>query len=234
MLANGRTSMANTSSITLPAGSYTVTLLAAGRLSCETAMRRFARFLQDRLALAFDSLDRQSMQRYGEYHTVDGIEWPSWFLSRWGANATADMMQGLVSYIESTKRSRDAKTKEVRERAIVVAETQLAQRRRVRIERTQLDVGVEVPADDADRPARLSQRPVQLPEIAFPVHEERERVGGLYPPRVAAGQEDGLFRRTGDVMVHAAARDGEALRQTRSDGDGSSKPVRSSARVGIS
>jgi hypothetical protein len=31
----------------VPAGSYTVTLLSAGRLSCEAAMRRFARFLQD-------------------------------------------------------------------------------------------------------------------------------------------------------------------------------------------
>ncbi|HWM12825.1 MAG TPA: hypothetical protein VNO82_25925 [Solirubrobacteraceae bacterium] len=31
----------------VPAGSYTVTLLSAGRLSCEQATRRFARFLQD-------------------------------------------------------------------------------------------------------------------------------------------------------------------------------------------
>ncbi|MBM0224271.1 MULTISPECIES: hypothetical protein [Micromonospora] len=77
----------------------------------------FARFLQDRLVLSFDSLDRQSLNRYGQYHIVDGLKWPSWFLGKYGVNSTADLMQGLVAYVHSTEDAEDASTRQVHDRA---------------------------------------------------------------------------------------------------------------------
>jgi hypothetical protein len=76
----------------------------------------FARFLQDRLDVAFDALERQSLSRYGQYHIVDGLRWPSWFIGRIGANATADAAQGLIAYVRSTDSAADKDTGLVHDR----------------------------------------------------------------------------------------------------------------------
>lgn len=77
----------------------------------------FADFLRDRLVLSFDALQRQSLFRYGEHHVVDGLRWPSWFISKYGVNATADIVEGLVPFVRSTQTGGDETTRQVHDRA---------------------------------------------------------------------------------------------------------------------
>jgi hypothetical protein len=60
----------------------------------------FARFLQDRLQLGVDALDRQTLSRYGQHLTVDGVQLPAWLIAN-GADASAEAVLGLSAYLEA-------------------------------------------------------------------------------------------------------------------------------------
>jgi hypothetical protein len=72
----------------------------------------FAEFLQARLALAVDAVDRQTLCRYGEWLVVDGTKIPAWLVAN-GADATGEALLGLAAYLSVTK---DAKAREVLDR----------------------------------------------------------------------------------------------------------------------
>ncbi|TDE90082.1 hypothetical protein EXU48_18835 [Occultella glacieicola] len=56
----------------------------------------FAAFLRDRLHLALDALEEESLSRYGEFVTSDGVDLPAWLING-GADATAEAVLGLVA-----------------------------------------------------------------------------------------------------------------------------------------
>ncbi len=58
----------------------------------------FASFLRARLELAIDAVDRQVLTpNYGEFQTVDGLQWPSWLIVD-GADASSEAIYGLSAY----------------------------------------------------------------------------------------------------------------------------------------
>ncbi|NQX34966.1 hypothetical protein [Herbiconiux sp. VKM Ac-2851] len=60
----------------------------------------FAAFLQQRLQLGVAAVDREVLDRYGEYEQADGVEVPAWLIVN-GADATAEAVLGLSAYIEA-------------------------------------------------------------------------------------------------------------------------------------
>ncbi len=60
---------------------------------------RFARFLERRLALAVDAVDRQVLDEYGAYYRADGRRTPAWLIVD-GADATAEAVLGLAAYVQ--------------------------------------------------------------------------------------------------------------------------------------
>lgn len=60
----------------------------------------FATFLRDRLELAIDAVDRQVLDRYGDYLHIDGERTPAWLIAD-GADATAEAMLGLAAYVDA-------------------------------------------------------------------------------------------------------------------------------------
>ncbi len=60
----------------------------------------FASFLAKRLKLAVDAVDRQVLDRYGEYLNIDGQRTPAWLIVD-GADATAEAILGLSAYVSA-------------------------------------------------------------------------------------------------------------------------------------
>jgi len=60
----------------------------------------FADFLRDRLELAVAAVDRQVLDRYGEYLDIDGQRAPAWLIAD-GADATAEAVLGLAAYVRA-------------------------------------------------------------------------------------------------------------------------------------
>jgi hypothetical protein len=60
----------------------------------------FAAFLQQRLQLGVAAVDREVLDRYGEYEQADGVDVPAWLIVN-GADATAEAVLGLSAYIEA-------------------------------------------------------------------------------------------------------------------------------------
>jgi hypothetical protein len=60
----------------------------------------FARFLERRLDLAIEAVDRQVLDRYGEYLDIDGQRTPAWLIVD-GADATAEAILGLSAYLDA-------------------------------------------------------------------------------------------------------------------------------------
>lgn len=58
----------------------------------------FARFLEQRLALSVDAIDRQVLDAYGEHYRADGRRTPAWLIVD-GADATAEAVLGLAAYV---------------------------------------------------------------------------------------------------------------------------------------
>ena len=58
----------------------------------------FAGFLAQRLNLAVGALDRQDLNRYGTYQTVNGVKMPGWLISD-GADASSEAVFGLTAYV---------------------------------------------------------------------------------------------------------------------------------------
>lgn len=61
---------------------------------------RFARFLEQRLGLALGAIDRQVLDDYRRYVTVDGRRTPAWLVVD-GADASAEAVIGLAAYHRS-------------------------------------------------------------------------------------------------------------------------------------
>lgn len=72
-----------------------------GYAAFETADPAFAAFLQERLRLAVDAVDRQELTSYGEYTVADGLRVPSWLIVD-GADATAEAVLGLAAYVAAS------------------------------------------------------------------------------------------------------------------------------------
>ncbi|AWB88055.1 hypothetical protein C3E77_12930 [Mycetocola zhujimingii] len=73
----------------------------------------FAQFLSERLTLGVAALERQTLSRYGEYLTVDGVELPAWLITN-GGDASAEAVLGLSAYLNASpddERVRDATSK---------------------------------------------------------------------------------------------------------------------------
>ncbi|MFB2555779.1 hypothetical protein [Herbiconiux liangxiaofengii] len=60
----------------------------------------FAAFLQERLRLGVAAVDREVLDRYGEYEQADGVQVPAWLIVN-GADATAEAVLGLSAYVEA-------------------------------------------------------------------------------------------------------------------------------------
>jgi hypothetical protein len=60
----------------------------------------FASFLRERLELAVDAVDRQVLDRYGQYLDIDGQKAPAWLVVD-GADATAEAVLGLSAYVDA-------------------------------------------------------------------------------------------------------------------------------------
>ncbi|MFJ4221221.1 hypothetical protein [Curtobacterium luteum] len=69
----------------------------------------FARFLQDRLRLSLDALERQSLASYGRYDTVNGSRVPSWLIAD-STSATAEAVLGLSAYVRAVPGDEQARS----------------------------------------------------------------------------------------------------------------------------
>jgi hypothetical protein len=78
----------------------TIWALGEGYADFRAADPDFAAFLEDRLDLAIDALDRQVLTRYGQYQTVDGVPVPAWLIVD-GADATSEAVLGLSAYVRA-------------------------------------------------------------------------------------------------------------------------------------
>ena len=61
----------------------------------------FASFIQGRLGLALDALDRQVLVRYGSYRLLDGAQVPAWLIVD-GADASSEAVYGLSAYVRAS------------------------------------------------------------------------------------------------------------------------------------
>src|SRR5690606_27801870 len=77
----------------------TVWALGEGYAVLRRGDRRFAEFLLDRLHLAVSALELESLSRYGDWVSSDGVDLPDWLIAG-GADATAEAMLGLVAAVE--------------------------------------------------------------------------------------------------------------------------------------
>jgi hypothetical protein len=61
----------------------------------------FAAFIQERLGLALDALERQVLVRYGSYRLLDGAQVPAWLIVD-GADASSEAVYGLSAYVRAS------------------------------------------------------------------------------------------------------------------------------------
>jgi hypothetical protein len=78
----------------------TIWALGEGYAAFQDADPAFAAFLEDRLALSVDALDRQVLARYGEWTESDGMRVPAWLIVD-GADASAEAVLGLAARVEA-------------------------------------------------------------------------------------------------------------------------------------
>lgn len=71
--------------------------------------RPIAGFLQTRLHLALDALDRGCLSRYGSWLVADDVRVPAWLIIG-GADATAEACLGLAAYVAAAPDDRRART----------------------------------------------------------------------------------------------------------------------------
>ncbi|ACQ80521.1 conserved hypothetical protein [Beutenbergia cavernae DSM 12333] len=83
----------------------TVWAFGEGYAAFRRADAEFARFLLERLHLCLDALEAESLSRYGQWVTSDGVDLPAWLVVG-GADATAEAMLGLVAVAREMPRER--------------------------------------------------------------------------------------------------------------------------------
>ena len=87
----------------------TVWALGEGYAAFQDADPDFAAFLQDRLHLSLDSLERQSLSHYGTFDVADGVNVPAWLIAG-GADASAEAALGLAAYVTAVPEDDSART----------------------------------------------------------------------------------------------------------------------------
>ena len=87
----------------------TIWAFGEGYAAFQDADPAFASFLADRLGLAREAVDRQVLDRYGEFETSDGMRVPAWLIVD-GADATAEAVLGLAAYVEAAPGDDAART----------------------------------------------------------------------------------------------------------------------------
>jgi hypothetical protein len=79
----------------------TIWALGEGYAAFRDADPEFATFLDARLTLALEAVDRQVIEsNYGTHQVVDGLEWPAWLIAD-GADASSEAVYGLVAYAKA-------------------------------------------------------------------------------------------------------------------------------------
>ncbi len=78
----------------------TIWALGEGYAAFKTADPQFATFLQERLDLAVDAVDRQVLDAYGKHLNIDGEPTPAWLIAD-GADASAEAVLGLSAYVDA-------------------------------------------------------------------------------------------------------------------------------------
>ena len=79
----------------------TIWALGEGYAAFADESPEFAEFLEQRLALSIDALNRQVLVNYGEWAVSDGMRVPAWLIVD-GADASAEAVLGLAARVEST------------------------------------------------------------------------------------------------------------------------------------
>ncbi len=78
----------------------TIWALGEGYAAFRNQDPAFASFLRDRLDLAIGAVNRQVLDRYGDYLNIDGERTPAWLIVD-GADATAEAILGLSAYVDA-------------------------------------------------------------------------------------------------------------------------------------
>lgn len=87
----------------------TLWALGEGYAAFQNDDPEFAAFLQDRLQLSVGALERQTLDKYGEYDIADGVAVPAWLIVD-GADASAEAVLGLSAYSEAAPDDESART----------------------------------------------------------------------------------------------------------------------------
>lgn len=78
----------------------TVWALGEGYAAFKDADPAFAAFLAERMELSIDAIDRQVLDKDGQYLQVDGRRTPAWLIGQ-GADASAEAVLGLAAYVRA-------------------------------------------------------------------------------------------------------------------------------------
>ena len=78
----------------------TIWALGEGYAAFQEDDPEFAGFLEQRLALSVDALNRQVLVRYGQWEQSDGMRVPAWLITN-GADASAEAALGLAARVEA-------------------------------------------------------------------------------------------------------------------------------------
>ena len=80
--------------------SRTIWALGEGYAAFRTADPAFASFLRARLDLAIGAINREVLDAYGTFHSIDGTRTPAWLVAD-GGDATSEAMLGLAAYVDA-------------------------------------------------------------------------------------------------------------------------------------
>lgn len=86
----------------------TIWALGEGYAAFDDADPSFAAFLQARLQLAVEAVNRQVLDKYGSWAVADGDRVPAWLIVD-GADATAEAVLGLSAYVDAQPSDRTAR-----------------------------------------------------------------------------------------------------------------------------
>jgi hypothetical protein len=78
----------------------TVWALGEGYAAFRTSDPAFATFLRARLDLAIAAIDREVLDAYGTFHSIDGKRTPAWLIAD-GGDASSEAMLGLSAYVDA-------------------------------------------------------------------------------------------------------------------------------------
>lgn len=87
----------------------TIWALGEGYAAFAETDPQFAAFLQQRLDLAVDAVDRQVLDAYGKHLDIDGEPAPAWLIAD-GGDATAEAVLGLSAYVDAGGGTTNART----------------------------------------------------------------------------------------------------------------------------